>query len=115
MELKKDKAQLLVLISSHISSDLEGLCDDIYMIHEGKVILHEEMGRLHDDYALLKLSPEQLNLKWVEFSQAEALYMPFTARHVVRHWLETGRKTEHVYGGIATGNEVRFEVLDEFK
>lgn len=49
------------------------------------------------------------------FSQAEALYMPFTARHVVRHWLETGRKTEHVYGGIATGNEVRFEVLDEFK
>lgn len=55
------------------------------------------------------------NLKWVEFSQAEALDMPFTARHVVRHWLETGRKTEHVYGAIATGNEVRFEVLDEFK
>lgn len=48
-----------ILISSHISSDLEGLCDDIYMIHEGKVILHEEMDCLLDDYALLKLSPEQ--------------------------------------------------------
>lgn len=48
-----------ILISSHISSDLEGLCDDIYMIHEGKVILHEETDRLLDDYALLKLSPEQ--------------------------------------------------------
>ena len=25
-----------ILISSHISTDLEGLCDDIYMIHEGQ-------------------------------------------------------------------------------
>ena len=30
-----------VLISSHISSDLEGLCDDIYMIDDGKFIFHE--------------------------------------------------------------------------
>ena len=48
-----------ILISSHISSDLEGLCDDIYMLHEGKIVLHEETDRLLDDYALLKLSPEQ--------------------------------------------------------
>lgn len=26
-----------VLISSHISGDLESLCDDVYMIHEGKM------------------------------------------------------------------------------
>ena len=26
-----------ILISSHISSDLEGLCDDLYMIHNQKV------------------------------------------------------------------------------
>ena len=25
------------LISSHISSDLESLCDDLYMIHDGKL------------------------------------------------------------------------------
>ena len=31
-----------ILISSHISSDLESLCDDIYMIHEGRIVLHEE-------------------------------------------------------------------------
>src|SRR5699024_8447542 len=31
-----------ILISSHISSDLEHLCDDIYMIHEGRIVLHEE-------------------------------------------------------------------------
>ena len=27
-----------ILISSHISSDLENLCDDIYMIHEGQYV-----------------------------------------------------------------------------
>ena len=27
-----------VIISSHISSDIEKLCDDIYMIHDGKIV-----------------------------------------------------------------------------
>ena len=48
-----------ILVSSHISSDLEQLCDDIYMIHDGKVILHEETDVLLDQYALLKLSLQQ--------------------------------------------------------
>ena len=48
-----------ILISSHISSDLEGLCDDIYMIHEGHIVLHEETDVLLSDYALLKMNEEQ--------------------------------------------------------
>lgn len=48
-----------ILISSHISSDLESLCDDIYMIHEGKIIMHEETDVLLSDYALLKLDEDQ--------------------------------------------------------
>lgn len=48
-----------VLISSHISSDLESICDDIYMIHNGSIILHEETDVLIDNYALLKASDEQ--------------------------------------------------------
>ena len=48
-----------ILISSHISSDLETLCDDIYMIHNGKVILHEDTDVLLSDYALLKVNEEQ--------------------------------------------------------
>ena len=35
-----------ILISSHISTDLEGICDDIYMIDEGKILLHEETDKL---------------------------------------------------------------------
>lgn len=48
-----------VLISSHISSDLEGFCDDIYMIQDGKIILHEDTDVLLDQYALLKVSKDQ--------------------------------------------------------
>ncbi len=44
-----------ILITSHISSDLEGLCDDIYMIHEGKMILHEETDKIMGQYGLLKM------------------------------------------------------------
>lgn len=47
-----------LLITSHISSDLESLCDDIYMIHNGKVILHEDTDVLLSRYAVLKVSPE---------------------------------------------------------
>ena len=48
-----------ILISSHISSDLESLCDDLYMIHDGKIVLHEDTDVLLSDYALLKVNAEQ--------------------------------------------------------
>ena len=48
-----------ILISSHISSDLETLCDDLYMIHEGKIILHEDTDVLLSDYGLLKVDRDQ--------------------------------------------------------
>ena len=48
-----------VLISSHISSDLEGFCDDIYMIDQGKIVFHEDTDVLLDEYALLKVTEEQ--------------------------------------------------------
>ena len=48
-----------ILISSHISSDLEGLCDDVYFIENGKIIMHEETDTLMDAYGILKVTPEQ--------------------------------------------------------
>lgn len=48
-----------ILISSHISSDLEGLCDDIYMIDNGQIILHEETDSIINKYGILKLSKEE--------------------------------------------------------
>ena len=48
-----------IVISSHISSDLEGLCDDIYMISDGKIILHEDTDVLLGKYGLIKMSSEE--------------------------------------------------------
>ena len=48
-----------ILISSHISSDLENLCDDIYMIDKGQIVLHENTDTLLDEYGLIKASEKQ--------------------------------------------------------
>lgn len=56
--MEKDEERS-ILISSHISGDLESLCDDLYMIHEGKIVLHEDTDVLLGDYALLKVNPGQ--------------------------------------------------------
>ena len=51
--------QRSILISSHISTDLENLCDDLYMIHDGRIIMHEDTDVLLSEYAVLKPSMEQ--------------------------------------------------------
>lgn len=50
-----------ILISSHISTDLEGFCDNLYMIHDGKIVWEEDTDVLLSDYAILKISNEQFN------------------------------------------------------
>ncbi len=48
-----------ILISSHITSDLEKICDNIAFIHQGHLMFCEEKDRLMEDYALLRLSREE--------------------------------------------------------
>ena len=60
-EFMEEDENRLVLISSHISSDLEGLCDDIYMIDDGKFVFHETTDCLLDQYGLLKLTNKQFD------------------------------------------------------
>ena len=58
-EFLEEDDERSILISSHISSDLESLCDDLYMIHDGKIILHEDTDILLSNYALLKVDNKQ--------------------------------------------------------
>ncbi|MDY5649338.1 MAG: ATP-binding cassette domain-containing protein, partial [Lachnospiraceae bacterium] len=48
-----------ILVSSHIVSDLEKLCDYIAFIHEGKLLLCEEKDVLLERYGVIHLSREQ--------------------------------------------------------
>ncbi len=54
-----EHGQRAILISSHISGDLEGLCDDIYMIDNGKIILHQDTDVILSSYGILKLRDEE--------------------------------------------------------
>ena len=49
-----------ILISSHIVSDLEKLCDYVAFIHRGKLLLYEEKDMLLSEYGILHCRPEDL-------------------------------------------------------
>ena len=49
-----------ILISSHIVSDLEKICDYIAFIHKGKMMLCEEKDRLLEQYGFLQTTEEKL-------------------------------------------------------
>lgn len=50
-----------VLISSHIVSDLEKICDYIAFLHKGRLLLCEEKDALKEKYGILRCSREQLS------------------------------------------------------
>lgn len=58
LDFTRDKGHS-VLISSHIVSDLEKLCDYIAFLHKGKLMLLEEKDALMEEYGLLQCSREE--------------------------------------------------------
>lgn len=50
-----------VLISSHIVSDLEKICDYIAFLHKGRLLLCAEKDALKEKYGILRCSREQLS------------------------------------------------------
>lgn len=49
-----------ILISSHIVSDLEKLCDYVAFLHKGRLLLCEEKDRLLAEYGLIHCTAEEL-------------------------------------------------------
>ena len=72
-----------VLISSHIVSDLEKICDYIAFLHKGKLVLCDEKDRLLEEYALARLSHERL-ADLPEDSVISAENDPYGVRALVR-------------------------------
>lgn len=49
-----------ILISSHIVSDLEKLCDTVAFLHQGRLLLHEEKDRLAERYGVVHCSENEI-------------------------------------------------------
>lgn len=50
-----------VLLSSHITSDIEKVADYVTFIHQGKLLISKEKDVLLEDYAILRATPEQFD------------------------------------------------------
>lgn len=49
-----------ILLSSHITSDLDKVADTIALLHEGRLLFHEEKDVLREEYVLAKGGADQL-------------------------------------------------------
>lgn len=59
MEFIQDETHS-ILMSSHITSDLEKVCDYVTLIHKGKIILSQPKDELLDTYGVVKCSMSEL-------------------------------------------------------
>lgn len=69
-----------VLISSHIVSDLEKICDYVAFLHKGRLLLCEEKDRLPEEYGILRGSADGIDPAAVCGQRAT----PYGAEYLVR-------------------------------
>ncbi len=85
-----------VLISSHIVSDLEKLCDYIAFLHKGRLMLLEEKDALLEEYGLLQCSREEAD-RLEPSAVIGRRDNPYGCRMIVRNdSLPRGAKTQPV-------------------
>lgn len=53
--------------------------------------------------------------RWFSYSELPALEMPYSAKFVIEHYLETGRRTDEMYVGVADGKQVFFTRLPQYE
>ena len=67
-----------ILISSHIVSDLEKICDYVAFLHKGNLILFEEKDRLLEKYGIIQCTKEQLQ----ELDQSAVIGVKYSSYNV---------------------------------
>ena len=96
-------------------SDVEGL-PLRYITHR---LMEGEIRQNYYFFARLKEDRElwstEGNLRWMSFDEIPDLYMPVSAKHMILHYLETGRFTNLIYAGITQENGTSFIPLVEFE
>ena len=86
-----------IVISSHISSDLEGICDDVYLIDDGKIVLHEDTDVLLSAYGVLKVTEEQfrnLDKSYLLETKKESFGYSFIRTIIRRLWSKEAALTK---------------------
>lgn len=96
-------------------SDVEGLALR-YITHR---LVEGEIRQNYYFFARLKedreLSSTEGNLRWMPFDEIPDLYMPVSAKHMILHYLEEGRFTDHIYCGVTEETGTNFVVMRSFE
>lgn len=61
----------------------------------------------------VEIKSNEGTLEWVTLPNALSLDMPLTAKEVIHHYIETGRKDSYVYGGMVSKHNTKFTLLSE--
>ena len=87
------------------------------------VTLRHTDGEIRQNYYFFAKLREDVNpmldssegcLRWFTFPELDALDMPYTAKYVIKHYLQTGMHDGKIYGGIADGERVAFTEMPKF-
>lgn len=96
-------------------SDVEGLTLR-YITHR---LVEGEIRQNYYFFARMKEDRElwstEGNLRWMSFDEIPDLYMPVSAKHMILHYLEEGRFTDHLYCGVTEETGTRFVIMRDFK
>ena len=116
----------------------EGLCPDTFLYMEEDILklqadyygfsmryitLRLKNGEIRQNYYFFAdLAPgariaeecAEGRLEWVPVERVLEKNMPHTAYYMLKHYLETGRYTDTLYGGVTVEDAVIFTPLEEF-
>lgn len=117
-ELNDARAALLREVSEEIGlaeKDMEGL-------QLRYITLRQKDGEIRQNYyffarlatgTVVQDTCDEGVLEWVPLTEVCGKDMPYTAGYVIRHYLETGRRDETLYCGVADRQGVQFVALEE--
>lgn len=96
-------------------SDVEGM-QLRYITHR---LAGGEIRQNYYYFARLKesrpLTSTEGDLKWIPFEEIPSLHMPVSAKHMILHYLSTGRFDSVLYAGITEESGTTFVPMTEFE
>lgn len=87
------------------------------------ITLRNTKGEIRQNYYFFADLKSEINkeiisnegiLEWFEKDKIKDLDMPFTAKHMINHYIEIGSKNDKLYAGVADGTKLVFTELLEF-
>lgn len=96
--------------------------DDLENIELRYVTLRLKNGEIRQNYYFfaklineaIEIESNEGELKWFNQEEVSSLKMPHTAKFVAKHYIEEGKNTNDIYGGIAVQEGLCFTKIEQF-